>query len=67
MAIVGEKKLNSKGNAVVRVELLPGEELMIIKRNSHYKLGCQVDDVVHADIILESESTYWCSITQMWV
>jgi hypothetical protein len=49
------------------LELLPGEKLMVIRPDSHYRLGHPVDDVMASHIISEAEEVTWCSIEQKWV
>lgn len=48
------------------IELAEGEEVMSFNDNNYYRLGGQVDDVVHGNVITESEHVVWCSIEQRW-
>jgi hypothetical protein len=48
------------------VVLADGEEIFAIMPKAYYKLGGQLDDVVHAGVITDSQRVYWDSISQKW-
>ena len=60
-------KDDKSGRRVVRVTLADDEEIFVISKDSHYKLGGQVDEVVASHVLLEAQFTYWCSVSQDWV
>jgi hypothetical protein len=51
----------------VTIELDPGETMIVIRRNSHYKLSDPVNDVVASHIISDAVEVEWCSFSQAWV
>ncbi len=55
------------GNRVMFVELKPGEQLVSIREDQHYRLGYPVEDVVGSHIIAEAVPVVWCSASQKWV
>jgi hypothetical protein len=44
-----------------------GGVLLNANKNIHYKLASQVDDIVSADVVIDSDEVYWCSISQEWI
>ena len=58
---------NKQGREVVTVELAPGEKLLAVKDDYHYKLGYPVEDVVGGHIIADAQHVIWCSAGQEWV
>ena len=61
------ERINKRGKRVVTVELDTDEKLMSFKDDRFYRLGGQVNDIVHGHVITESDAVYWCSIGQEWV
>lgn len=60
-------RTNKAGNEEVTVELLPGERLVPIQTNYHYRLGHPVCDVVGSHVLATARKVVWCSISQQWV
>ena len=67
MKIIKDEIATLKRGRRVTVELQHGEKLIAIKEESFYRLGEQLNDVVHGGIISESAEVAWCSITQEWI
>lgn len=63
---VTRETVNKRGKRVVTVELDADEKLMSFKDGNYYRLGGQVEDVVHGHVITESDRVYWCSVGQRW-
>lgn len=55
------------GTRRVDVRLKPDEYLLVIKRDSFYRLGCQFDDVVGSGVIVDCTEVYWNQYQQKWV
>lgn len=51
----------------VTVTLSPGETLNIFRKDSFYKLGEPIGDVVSGNILNNSQLVYWDSLTQEWL
>jgi hypothetical protein len=66
MKIIKETPANKYGRRRVLVELGPSEQLIVVCKNSYYKLGYPIEDIVSGNEIAESKPTYWCSISQKW-
>ncbi len=67
---------NSRGKRQVTIELEEGEEInvagkndtiLVVSSGEFYRLGGQVDDVVGAHVLHETELVQWCSVSQKWV
>ena len=43
------------------------EEVKVLKKNAHYKLGDQVDEIFNSETLINAELTYWCQVGQEWV
>ena len=58
-----------RDNGTVRVilELAPGESLLVIDKESHYKLGHPVEDVVASHVLADTVLVHWCSVEQRWL
>lgn len=66
MKILKTEKLKD-GRTVHRVEVDSDEELISVKRNTFYRLGLPLDDVIHSDMLIEMRQVVWCSVSQEWV
>lgn len=51
----------------VTIDLKPGENLMLIEPDSHYKLGGQIDDVMASHVLEEARKVTWSSHEQQWI
>lgn len=65
MKIIREK-INRRGKREVTVELDTNDTLIAIRKNSHYKLGYPIQDIVSGHELAESTPVIWCSISQKW-
>lgn len=54
------------GTRLVTVELAADEVLVAFKRGGYYKLGHPVEDVMHADVLINGVPVSWCSVEQKW-
>lgn len=54
------------GRQTTWIQLEPGETALIIRKDRHYKLGGQVDDVVSSHVLEEATEVSWCSVSQEW-
>ena len=66
MKIIKTEPATLKRPTRVTVELQPGEALAAIRKDSYYRLGGQVEDIVQGHVITEVQPVYWCSISQKW-
>jgi hypothetical protein len=66
MKIIKDEPATLKRGRRLTVELEPGMTLLCLREGRYYRLGGQVDDIVHSHVITEITSVYWCSITQKW-
>lgn len=65
MKIISEKVV--KGKRRVTVELDEGEQVLAIRRDSHYRLGYPLEDqVIHSSRIENATEVYWCDGEQNW-
>lgn len=64
MNVITQKIVRGKRRITVEVE--DGEQLLIVKPNSFYKLGGQLDDIVASHIVEDAVEVSWCSIEQKW-
>jgi hypothetical protein len=67
MNIIKDEPATLKRARRITLELAPGETLGCIKEGAYYRLGGQVEDIVHSDVITEMKHVYWCSVAQAWV
>lgn len=67
MKTIKDEPATLKRGRRVTVELLPGELLMAFRDDGYYKLGRQVEEVMHGEVITESYQVTWCSVGQEWV
>ncbi len=66
MRILNTKQV--RGFEVVTVQLHPGEKLVVIDPNLHYKLGEPMhEDVFAGHILADATATHWCSLEQKWI
>jgi hypothetical protein len=61
------EKVNRRGKREITVELEDEDKLMCFRDDRYYRLGVQVDDIVHGNVIQEAACVYWCSIEQRWL
>ncbi len=61
------EKINKQGKREITVVLEHEDKLMCFRDDRYYQLGGQVDDIVHGNVIRDSECVYWCSIEQRWM
>lgn len=66
MKITRQFKTDRDGKRKVVVELSPGEKLVSVRENAHYRLGQPMDDVVSGRILSDMVVVHWCSIGQKW-
>lgn len=66
MKPISEKALPN-GSRRVTIELAPGESILPLRANAHYRLGDPLNEVVHADMIEGAVEVTWCSVEQAWV
>ena len=59
-------KRHRSGNSTHWVKIEPGERVLIIRDDRHYRLGGQVDDVVAGNALTECTEVAWCSVQQEW-
>jgi hypothetical protein len=55
------------GTTRVIAVLNPGEKLIVVRDNAHYRLGPPMDDIVPAHVIEEAHPVVWCCVSQEWV
>ena len=60
-------KRHRSGNVTHWVKIEPGERVLVIRDDQHYRLGGQVDDVVAGNVLTECTEVAWCSVQQEWV
>lgn len=61
------KRKDIKDGVELTVRLAPGEKLVAVTPNCHYKLGYPVEDVVIGDVVADAVPVTWCSVRQEWV
>lgn len=66
MKIIKDEIATLKRGRRITIELAPKETLFNVREGNYYRLGGQVDDVVHSHVLTETRGVYWCSITQKW-
>lgn len=66
MKIIKDEMATLKRGRRITIELAPGETIFNVREGNYYRLGGQVDDVVHSHVLAETRGVYWCSITQKW-
>lgn len=66
MKIIKDEIATLKRGRRITIELAPGETIFNIRDGNYYRLGGQVDDVVHSSVLQETRGVYWCSISQKW-
>lgn len=65
MKIKGDRT-TSKGIRRVTLQLDPGEQIVVVRRDAHYKLGAQMDDIITSDAIEEAVEVFWNIHEQKW-
>jgi hypothetical protein len=66
MKIIKDETATLKRRRRVTVELDNDDCLLSFKDGAYYRLGGQVEDVVHGHVITESCEVAWCSVSQEW-
>jgi len=66
MNVKHRRKLKN-GKEHVLVELDSDEELIVVRKNAHYRLGYPIEDVVPSHVVSDSTPVVWCPISQGWV
>lgn len=66
MKVIKDEVATLKRQRRVTVELLPGEELLVISDRQHYRLGYPLEDVVPGHVVQEAVPVSWCCIEQRW-
>ncbi len=51
----------------VTVDLAPGEQLMSVLPDTHYRMGYPLEDVVPSHVVCDSVPVHWCCLEQKWV
>lgn len=59
-------KRHRSGATTTWVRVEPGERVLIIRDDRHYRLGGQVGDVVAGHVLTEATEVAWCSVQQEW-
>lgn len=47
--------------------LNPGDEVLVLLADRHYRLGDPIDDVVPTHVIANAVEVAWCPVEQKWV
>lgn len=55
------------GRRRLTLELEPGEMLIRLRPNAHYRLAYPHDDVMPTHVLDSIQRVYWCSIEQKWI
>ena len=50
----------------VVLELDPGEELLAVREDAHYRLGQPLEDVIASHVLKNAVQVMWCSVEQRW-
>jgi hypothetical protein len=67
MNIIKDEPATLKRARRITLELAPDERVGCLKEGAYYRLGGQMEDIVHSDVITEMKHVYWCSVSQAWV
>lgn len=60
-------KTLKSGKLRMTVDIDPGEQLLALKEDEHYRIGYPIEDVMRGHILLESQHVTWCSLEQKWL
>jgi hypothetical protein len=66
MKKISEKTMPSRKRRVT-VELEEGEEMLVIRKDTYYRLGDPLGDVVAAHVLKDAVQVYWSPLQQEWV